>query len=162
MIDHLSKEHFEEIRLQMEWEEEGKITLKSIPDLMDMPVYHLSITMPNYFCDFETFLSQSYGVEGFPLDYVVQQTLTATSWGDFIPQEQCCPWQGELMLDFFQFEESNYHCCRMAPFVDPTYEDMVRNTPEDILLLSMSPASMQTGASTHSIVMMPLFLPWLE
>ena len=29
------------------------------------------------------YLSQRYGVEGFPLDYVVQMTLASDSWGDF-------------------------------------------------------------------------------
>lgn len=58
MIDRLSKEHFEVIRAQMEWEEEGKITLKSILHLTDVPVYHSSVTMSKPFCDFETYLSQ--------------------------------------------------------------------------------------------------------
>lgn len=58
MIEHLSKEHFEAIWAQMEQEEEGKITLKSIPDLTDVPVYRSSVTMLKHFHNFETYLSQ--------------------------------------------------------------------------------------------------------
>ena len=57
MIDCLSKEHLEAIWVQMEWEEEGKITLKSIPNLMDMPVCRSSMTMSKHFCNFKTYLS---------------------------------------------------------------------------------------------------------
>ena len=66
MVSLLTKEHFEAIRVQMEREEEGKVTLKSIPDLTDVPVYQLSVTMSKHFHNFETYLSQRYGVEGFP------------------------------------------------------------------------------------------------
>ena len=74
MIECLSKEHFEVIMVQMEQEEEGKVTLKMIPDLMDVPVYQASVTMSKHFCNFKTYLSQCYGVENFPLDYVVQSS----------------------------------------------------------------------------------------
>lgn len=77
MIDRLSKEHFKAIQSQMEWHEEGKITLKSIPDFTDVPCS--SVTMSKHFCNFKTYLSQCYGVEGFPLDYMVWLTLVVTS-----------------------------------------------------------------------------------
>ena len=77
-VDLLTKEHFQAIRAQMEREEEGKVTLKLIPDLTEVPVYWSSITMLKHFCDFKAYLSQRYGVEGFPLDYVVQPMLAAT------------------------------------------------------------------------------------
>ena len=39
MVSLLTKEHFKAIGAQMEREEEGKVTLKLIPNLMDVPVY---------------------------------------------------------------------------------------------------------------------------
>ena len=57
----------------MECEEEGKMTIKKIPDLTDVPKWkdRGSTSMLQHFRDFETYLSQHYGVEGFPLDRVV-------------------------------------------------------------------------------------------
>ncbi len=54
----------------MEHEEEVKVTIKMIPDLMDFPKWkdHGSTSMSKHFRDFKTFLSQHYRVEGFPLD----------------------------------------------------------------------------------------------
>jgi hypothetical protein len=56
----------------MEHEEEGKITIKMIK-LRDIPKWndwgHTS--MSKHFQDFETHLSQHYGVKGFPLDWGV-------------------------------------------------------------------------------------------
>jgi hypothetical protein len=53
----------------MEREEEGKVTVKMIRDLTDVPKWKdrgLTSTS-KHFRDFETYLSQHYGVEGFPL-----------------------------------------------------------------------------------------------
>ena len=106
MVDLLTKDHFKAIWSQME----RKVTLKTIPDLTDMPVYQSSVTMLKHFCDFETYLSQHYRVEGFPLDCVVRLMLAATDWGLFALRNQCRPGQGEVMRDFFWFKESDYHC----------------------------------------------------
>ena len=38
------------------------------------------------------------------------------------------------MPDFFWFEELDYHCRRMAPIVDPDYEDTVCTAPEGLLV----------------------------
>jgi hypothetical protein len=61
----------------MEREEEGKVTIKMIPDLTDIPKWkdHSSMSMSKHFRDFGTYLSQHYGVEGFPLDWVVGTNL---------------------------------------------------------------------------------------
>jgi len=69
----LHPRHFEAIRAQMEREEEGKVTVKIIPDLTDVPKWkdRGSMSMSKHFRDFETYLSQHYGVEGFPLYWVV-------------------------------------------------------------------------------------------
>lgn len=55
------------------------------------------------------------------------------AWDSLVPREQCCLGLRELMPDFFWFEESDYHCRRMAPIVDPDYEDPVRTAPEGLL-----------------------------
>ena len=62
-----------QVSTQMECEEEGKVTIKMIPDLTDVPKWkdHGSTSMSKNFRDFKTYLSQHYGVEGFPLDWVV-------------------------------------------------------------------------------------------
>ena len=126
MIELLTSEHFEPIRAQMEREEEGKVTLKAIPDLSDVPTYRSTVTMSKHFRDFETYLSQHYGVEGFPLDYVVRSSLARVSWGDFeTPRPR--PGGKEPMPDFFKFEESDYQCRRLAPILDPEYEGTVRS-----------------------------------
>ena len=86
-----------------------------------------------YCCDFKTYLSQCYGVESFPLDYAVHLTLVTSSWSAFAPHEQCWPETGELMPDFFKFDKSDFHCQRLAPIVDPVYEDTVCTAPEGLL-----------------------------
>ncbi len=66
----------------MECKEEGKVTIKMIPDLTDFPKWkdqgHTSIS--KHFHNFETHLSQHYGVKGFPLDWVVQSKLPTSCW----------------------------------------------------------------------------------
>ncbi len=61
----------------MEREEEGMVTINMISDLTDIPWWkdHGLTSMSKHFRDFETYLSQHYGVEGFPLDRVVQTNL---------------------------------------------------------------------------------------
>jgi hypothetical protein len=61
----------------MEHEEEGKVIIKMIPDLTDIPKWKdCGLTsMSKHFRDFKTYLSQHYGVEGFPLDWVVRTNL---------------------------------------------------------------------------------------
>ena len=71
MIKQLSNDHFEPIHAQTERKEECKVTLKDIPDLTNVLTYQSTITMSKHFHDFETYLSQHYAVEGFPLDYAV-------------------------------------------------------------------------------------------
>ena len=61
-INWLRPRHFESIRAQMEHEEEGKVTIKMIPDLTDVPKWkdRGSTSMSKHFQDFETYLSQHY------------------------------------------------------------------------------------------------------
>jgi hypothetical protein len=61
----------------MECEEEGKVTIKMIPDLTDIPKWNDrgSTSMSKHVSDFETYLSQQYGAEGFPLGYVIWPKL---------------------------------------------------------------------------------------
>ena len=67
----IRKQHFKPIHAQMEHEEEGKITIKDIPELMDM---FMHISMCKHFSDFETYLSQNYEVDGFPLIMLFTQS----------------------------------------------------------------------------------------
>jgi hypothetical protein len=68
-IKWLQPRHIEAIPAQIECEEEGKVTVKVIPDLTDVPKWkdHGSTSMLKHFRDFETYLSHHYGVEGFQL-----------------------------------------------------------------------------------------------
>ena len=61
----------------MECEEEGKVTIKMITDLKDIPKWkdRGSMSMLKHFRDFKTYLSQHYGLEGFPLDWMVRTSL---------------------------------------------------------------------------------------
>jgi hypothetical protein len=83
-ITRLCPQHFESIRSQMEHEEEGKITIKMIPDLTDVPKWKDcgSTSMSKHFRVFETYLSQHYGVEGFPLDWIVRSSLRPVYWSN--------------------------------------------------------------------------------
>jgi hypothetical protein len=100
----------------MEHEEEGKVTIKMMPDLMDIPKWkdRGSTSMLKHFRDFETYLSQHYGVEGFPLDWVVRTNLRPEFWADMMTlqaeQRGLCP-------DFFKFEERDHQCRVHAPIV---------------------------------------------
>ncbi len=58
IIEQLKKEHFEPICTQMEWEEDGKIILKSVQDLTDVLLFKSTISMSKHFHDFETYLSR--------------------------------------------------------------------------------------------------------
>ena len=78
----IQKEHVEPIHSQMQCEEEGKISLKDIADLTNMPKYKAQTSISKHFRDFETYLSQHYGGEGFPLDYVVHPKLAVPAWVD--------------------------------------------------------------------------------
>ena len=71
MIYFLKKEHFEPMHAQMECKEHGKISLKNVSELTDIPTYKSTTSMSKHIHDFESYLSSHYGVEGLPLDYVV-------------------------------------------------------------------------------------------
>ena len=68
MIYFLKKEHFEPMHAQMEHKEHSKISLKSISQLTDIPTYKSTTSMSKHICDFESYLSTHYGIEGSPLD----------------------------------------------------------------------------------------------
>ena len=115
-INSLRPQHFESIRAQMEREEEGKVTIKMIPDLTDIPKWkdRGSTSMSKHFRDFETYLSQHYGVEGFPLDWVVRPNLKPVFWVDLTSLQAE---QRGLRPDFFKFEETDHRCRVHAPIV---------------------------------------------
>ncbi len=65
--------------------------------------------MSKHFQDFETYLSQHCGVEGFPLhlDWVVQLSLPAIHCSTV---ETVHAESEDKNLDFFKFEEADYMC----------------------------------------------------
>ncbi len=87
-----------------------------IPDLTDVPKWkdHGLTSMSKHFRDFETCLSQRYGVEGFPLDWVICTSLQPLycSLVMMLKAEQ----RG-LRPNFFKFEEMDHQCCIHAPIV---------------------------------------------
>ena len=115
-IGQLRPRHFEPIRAQMERENEGRVTVKMIPDLTDVPKWkdRGSTSMSKHFRDFETYLSQHYGVEGFPLDWVVRSQLRPVYWSDVMTLSAQ---QRGNRPDFFAFEETDHRCRTMAPIV---------------------------------------------
>ena len=63
--------------------------------------------MSKHFRDFETYLSQHYGVEGFPLDWVVRSRLPAIRWSTV---ETARARSEGKKPDFFRLEETDYIC----------------------------------------------------
>ena len=94
---------------QMEHEDKGKITIKMIPNLMNSPTWKdcEQNTMSKHFRDFEAYLSQHYGVKGFPLDLVVSPNLPAITWRSVT--SALAQSEGRK-LDFFCFQKTHYMC----------------------------------------------------
>ena len=61
-------------------EEHGMVALKDISELTDIPKFKTTTSMPKHIHEFETFLSNKYRVDGFPLDYVLWQKLANAHW----------------------------------------------------------------------------------
>jgi hypothetical protein len=109
----------------MEHEEEGEITIRMIPELTDIPKWkdrgHTS--MSKHFRDFETYLSQHYGVEGFRLDWVVRPTLPAPRWSTL---ETARAQSKGKKPDFFKFEMAEYYCRNFTSIVPDNDEIHLR------------------------------------
>jgi hypothetical protein len=109
----------------MEREEEGRVTIKMIPDLTDIPKWkdlgHTS--MSKHFRNFETYLSQHYGVEGFPLDWVVRLRLPAIRWSTV---ETARAQSKGKKPDFFCLEETDYICRNFTSIVPQNDEIHLR------------------------------------
>jgi hypothetical protein len=80
-----------------------------IPDLTDIPKWkdrgHTS--MSKHFRDFETYLSQHYGVEGVHLDWVVPSRLPAIPWS--MVETGRALSKGKTP-NFFHLKETDYIC----------------------------------------------------
>ena len=126
MIQFLKKEHFEPMHAQMEHKEHGKISLKSVSQLTDIPTYKSTMSMSKHIQDFESYLSTHYGVEEFPLDYVVRPKLAHLPWITMRPQNL----RGNVhnaFPDFFQVDETDYnsrHFARMVSDREPLHMDL--------------------------------------
>lgn len=113
MILFLKKEHFEPMHVQMEHKEHGKISLKSVSKLMDVPTYKSTSSMSMHIRNFKSYLSTHYGVEGFPLDYVVRPKLAHVPW--HMMQRQNPRWNVyNAFPDFFQVDETDYNSRRFT------------------------------------------------
>lgn len=86
--------------------------------------------MSKHFRDFETYLSQHYGVEGFPLDWVVRPSIKPAYWPDPIAEGDKP--RGRLP-DFFKFEETDHLCRIHAPIVPFDSAHHLRCSDEKIL-----------------------------
>ena len=118
MITLLKKEHFKPIKAQMLQEEHGKVALKDIGELTDIPKFKSSTSMSKHIREFETFLLNKYGVYGFPLDYILRPKLVNTPWSaldDRTPDRWQIPHR--TMPDFFDFAQMDEHCHKWAPII---------------------------------------------
>jgi hypothetical protein len=116
-IEWLRPEHFESIRTQMDREEDGKVTIKMIPELTDVPKWKdrgTAASMSKHFRVFETYLSHHFGVEGFPLDWVVRPSLKPVLWSELTDERAEA--EGRRP-EFFKLEQCDYYCRTMAPIV---------------------------------------------
>ena len=116
MITLLKRDHFEAIRAQMECKEHSKISLKDIPDLTDIPKYKSTMSMLTHIWDFESYLVTHYGVEGFPLDYVVRPKLAHAYWHTFQPQNRAYIMYN-VFPTFFQFNKTDFNCRKWAQII---------------------------------------------
>jgi hypothetical protein len=100
----------------MECEEEGKLTIKMIPDLTDVLKWkdRGSASMSKHFRVFETYLSHHFGVEGFLLDWVMRPKLKPVFWAELTDHRADSM---GLPPDFFKFEMCDYYCRMIAPIV---------------------------------------------
>ncbi len=61
------------------------------------------------------FLSNKYGIDGFPLDYVLRLQLTNAPWHML---DACIPNRFQIphrtIPDFFDFAQMDNHCCKWA------------------------------------------------
>ena len=112
----------------MEREEEGKITIKMAPDLTNIPKWKDCghNTMSKHFRDFETFLSQHYRVDGFPLDWVVRPNLPAITWGLITTPRG----QSKDKKPDFCFQETDYICRNFTHIVP--HNDAVHLVYDDL------------------------------
>ena len=94
-------------------EEHGKVALNDIGELTDIPKFKTTTSMSKHIREFETFFSNKYGVDEFPLDYVLWPKLVNTPWSIL---DKCTldRWQmpHRTMPDFFDFAQTDEHCHR--------------------------------------------------
>ena len=131
MITLLKKEHFEPIKAQMAQEEHGKVALKDIGELTDILKFESSTSMLKHILEFKTFLSNKYGVDGFPLDHVLWRKLVNTPWSaldDRTPDRWQMPHR--TMPDFFNFAQTDEHCCKWAPIIRQDKTGTVLGAPD--------------------------------
>ena len=86
----------------------SKANLEMVLKLTDVPKYKSTMGMSTYLCNFESYLSTHYGVEGFPLDYVVWPKLAHLPWHTMSPQNLRHNVYNAFP-DFFQVDETHFN-----------------------------------------------------
>ena len=107
------------------------MALKDIGELTDIPKFKSSTSMSKHIREFETFLSNKYGVDGFPLDYALRQKLVDRPMSDLedrIPDRWQYP--TKTMPDFFDFAQTDEICRRWAPIIVGNQAGTVFGTPD--------------------------------
>jgi len=116
------------------------------------------MTTSKHFPNIETFLSQHYGVEGFPLGYVVQHSFAAAHWSEELALHcmSTC-----VTLKFFNFHETDFYYFKFADIV--LYEDTVHLISTDKCIQNQCETD---GCSHHRRMIFKrddeLCLPWPE
>ena len=87
--------------------------------------------MSKHIHEFKTFLSNKYGVDGFPLDYILWPKLVNTPWSD-LDDRTPDRWQipHRTMPDFFDFAQMDEHCCKWAPIIRQDKTGTVLGAPD--------------------------------
>ena len=107
------------------------MTLKNINELTDIPKFKSTMSMSKHIRKFETFLSTKYGVDGFPLDYVLRAKLAdmlISHLDERIPDRWQMP--TKTMPGFFDFVQTDEICRRWAPIIVRGHAAMVFGAPD--------------------------------
>ncbi len=81
-------------------------------------MFRTTTSISKHIRKFKTFLSTKYGVDGFPLNYVLRLKLVDKPWNtldEHIPDRWQYP--DKTMPDFFDFAQTDETCRRWAPII---------------------------------------------
>ena len=107
------------------------VALKNISELTDIPKFKTTTSMSKHIREFETFLSNKYRDNGFPLDYVLRPKLVNAPW-NMLDARTPDRWQmpHKTMPNFFDFAQTDEHCCRWVLIIRRDKTGMVLGVPD--------------------------------